>query len=1144
MEVLKEKNRLQLAVRDGSSKPSSYQDLLLSQKELVHSQIDQLQNLVIMQCNLTGVNPLSQEMAAGALSIKIGKRPRDLLNPKAVKYMQSVFSIKDAITKKESREISALFGVTVTQVRDFFTSQRSRVRRLVRLSRDKALRSNTATEVQDWDPMNTDPSMPIYPVPLMVQDAAPINADPTIPTHPVPLKVQDGVPMNTAPTIPTFVVSSKVQDGVSMNTESTMPTFPVPLKAQDGVPLNTNPSLPIYPVPLSTVGPVSSEEGPSCSAQEETIPGLDDAGRHFVDNIFSLMRKEETFSGQVKLMEWILQIQNSSVLCWFLTKGGVMILATWLSQAASEEQTSVLDVILKVLSHLPLHKALPVHMSAVLQSVNSLRFYRTSDISNRARYLLSRWSKIFARSQAMKKPNAVKSSTDAQDEMLLKQSISEIMGADSWESKIDVPEDPLAPSFEGSENFRKFESLQQLKLLPAPADDSSKKLIRGVSSSLIETRERRKVLLVEQPGQKSAGRSLPVARSLTASQGRPLSADDIQKAKMRAQFMQSKYGKSGASSSEGHQVKTESPIKFSSSPARTLPSKAHVQPQVEEHKEPVVLPQQGSIQLETPSGNKKNLDLYEPLWKKCKRVQIRWQTPAETGNSQVHLQLMKIGHPVVSCGEFVIIFLENVIILSLLEIHRIFLLCSNGDSADVSFLPIFSLYYAEVRIHDAWSVGTGENSKDVEVQRNRIRREKETIYRTSQEIPSDPKEPWDCEMEYDDSLTPEIPTEQLPDSDGVETVVSPREQEISNNGVSAAPDSTQNGTRNMAEPDLELLAVLLKNPELVFALTSGQDVGSLSSQETVKLLDIIKANGVAASLGSLSDGLGGSGRNNAEANVPVSLPSPTPSSDPVTSGWRPTDVSRNPFSRQSATANRETTAVSIPSQENLPINNMMAQQPVMPQFSMPQTAAFLPENRLQPPDFSRLHQSAATSSPLNINMENIIPHRSSPLPPNLAAAMWADTNSVYVKPAPISITINGPGREHPSVAFSSGPLPPPQRTAAAPESLPPPPTNSWRVNQDNYYNPYIGDPHPRNQFVGGGSEFEWDSPTRSSTEYVMPGRNYPEPRSNTGTGGHDYRYEPDHHNHRSRPPPRNNSSGHRDYYDRHGNRRWRDDRRR
>lgn len=48
-----------------------------------------------------------------------GKRPRDLLNPKAIKYMQSVFSIKDSINKKETREISALFGVTVTQVCSF-----------------------------------------------------------------------------------------------------------------------------------------------------------------------------------------------------------------------------------------------------------------------------------------------------------------------------------------------------------------------------------------------------------------------------------------------------------------------------------------------------------------------------------------------------------------------------------------------------------------------------------------------------------------------------------------------------------------------------------------------------------------------------------------------------------------------------------------------------------------------------------------------------------------------------------------------------------------------------------------------------------------------------------------------------------------
>lgn len=49
-----------------------------------------------------------------------GKRPRDLLNPKAVKYLQAVFAIKDAISKRESREISALFGITVAQVSFFF----------------------------------------------------------------------------------------------------------------------------------------------------------------------------------------------------------------------------------------------------------------------------------------------------------------------------------------------------------------------------------------------------------------------------------------------------------------------------------------------------------------------------------------------------------------------------------------------------------------------------------------------------------------------------------------------------------------------------------------------------------------------------------------------------------------------------------------------------------------------------------------------------------------------------------------------------------------------------------------------------------------------------------------------------------------
>lgn len=157
-------------------------------------------------------------------------------------------------------------------------------------------------------------------------------------------------------------------------------------------------------------------------------------------------------------------------------------------------------------------------------------------------------------------------------------------------------------------------------------------------------------------------------------------------------------------------------------------------------------------------------------------------------------------------------------------------------------------------------MGEGANSKEVEVQNNRNRREREVFYRIIQEIPSNPREPWDREMDCDDSLTPEIPIEQLPDVEPLESPANPPHY----SSKIVAPASSE----SISEPDFELLAELLKNPELVFALTSGQ-AGNLSSEETVKLLDRIKANGVN-SLGNLANN-----------TVEVSLPSPTPSSDPV-----------------------------------------------------------------------------------------------------------------------------------------------------------------------------------------------------------------------------------------------------------------------
>lgn len=51
-----------LVESDVGDSMESFLRLLESQKELFHSQIDQLQKLVVTQCKLTGVNPLAQEM--------------------------------------------------------------------------------------------------------------------------------------------------------------------------------------------------------------------------------------------------------------------------------------------------------------------------------------------------------------------------------------------------------------------------------------------------------------------------------------------------------------------------------------------------------------------------------------------------------------------------------------------------------------------------------------------------------------------------------------------------------------------------------------------------------------------------------------------------------------------------------------------------------------------------------------------------------------------------------------------------------------------------------------------------------------------------------------------------------------------------
>ncbi|XP_074278959.1 homeobox protein LUMINIDEPENDENS [Silene latifolia] len=803
---------------------ASLQNAMESQKQLFHKQIDHLRNVVVTQCKLTGVNPLSQEMAAGALSIKIGKRPRDLLNPKAVKYMQAVFSIKDSISKKESREIGALFGLTVTQVREYFASQRTRVRKIIRVSREKAVRASTNKELQDSVSADANPLL-------------------------------------------------------------------------DSVSADAGPMLLTEPVPLMSIGPPTNEEVPSCSNQDEALPGLDEFDKHFVENIFSLMIKEESFSGQVKLMEWILRVENPSVLSWFLSKDGVMILDDWLSQAANEEQTSVLSVILKVLCHLPLNKALPVHMSVILQGVNRLRFYRVPDISNRARVLLSKWSKMFAKSQALKKPNGT-TTTGSHQEINLSQRLDELMGDGSWQSSLDNPDAALVP-YACPDDIRKLESQEGIKLLTASSDDSNRKHILGTSSAY--NKERRKVLLVEQPGQKTASKS-PQVKAVPVSQTRPITADEIQKAKMRAHLMQS------------NKTKTEGPKRHLLTNDFLSASEAYLRPKLEAQKKAWLLPPKSIKQEEPPSNQKPYVEQQEPpsnqkpyveqkeppsnkkpyvepkesFLDKCRRIQIPWWTPPD------------------------------------------------------------------VQLHSDWGVGTGENSKEIEIQNNRTRREKETFYCATQEVPLNPKEPWDTEMDYDDTLTPEIPIEQLPETDGTDATSDPQIPDTHN---SLVPSETQASTSSNAgaEPDLELLAVLLKNPELVFALTSGQASG-LSSEDTVKLLDMLKSSGglpsteeeVNVSLPSPTP------KRDVQVSLPsptpssrieVSLPSPTPSSNPGPNGWT-LETTNNPFSRHTTPVVATAVTVSGRPQSNTNLQSPFAAATVTPPLSQFSSHNLITENQL------------------------------------------------------------------------------------------------------------------------------------------------------------------------------------------------------
>ncbi|KAF6142677.1 hypothetical protein GIB67_015163 [Kingdonia uniflora] len=545
-------------------------------------------------------------------------------------------------------------------------------------------------------------------------------------------------------------------------------------------------------------------------------------------------------------------------------------------------------------------------------------------------------------------------------------------------------------------------------------------LSSSIPQLVTEKKERRKVqvLLMDQPGRNGTGKSPQAGRAVSSNQGRPMSTDDIQKAKMRAMFMQSKYGKNETSSADKLPISHSNRI-LSAHNIHVTP-KIKIHKRIREDKKPErmvseITPSKAPMDSEPSSSTKE-----QTLWEKVNKERIPWNNPPE-------------------------------------------------------FI-----------INSEWSVGAGEKSKEVEIQTGRLQREKEIVYQRIQDVPSNPNAPWDLELDYDDSLTPEIPTQQAPDIESADTYASP--QNIENDSYVSLPAPTS--TENVPGPDLQLLAVLLKNPELVFALTSGQG-SNLNSAETVKLLDMIKnsGNGLTGTL----NGFEGETKM-VEATVTTSLPSPTPSSEPIMvcnfnlSPWRKEPATRDSFPQQ---------VIAMPtlpssngfSQPQIPNASNIASQ--SPQVTINQTPQH-PVYNQTPPNHVIIQSPSVTVHQYRPQNNMGVGYASQPQSQHHQETLTNYGQMQNIKPAPLSIVLN------------TLPLPPMLQTPVyqEPQLLQQP----WSgPNHNNYvvfpgnHQPQYTNMYPSNGYVGEHDAEGW-SPERSPDYHDQSsfGRNYTDNRRDVG----------------------------------------------
>eukprot|EP00250_Pteridium_aquilinum_P015085 c22366_g1_i1 orf=365-4585(+) len=659
------------------------QSMLDAQRDKIHQQLQELQKVVVLQCRITGTNPLAQEMAAAVLEKRIGKRFGDSLTPKALKCLYNVFSIKDTITKKEAREISALCGATVTQVREFFAGQRSRVRKVVQSSH--------------IDQGSDDTSLRLPSIQL---DQATIDSHHT----------ED-----------TLSLSSQQVESTQCNHLLLLNSFH---GKADGI------STKLHAVEKA-------------------------------EHLINVMHKESTFTGQSHLAQVIMQAHDSVLRC-YMARGGLQQIIKWLIQAAAEEQTSLIRLILKAITQLPLGSAQPRHMSLLLQTVNKLRFYRAQDVASRARLLLARWSRFFKSNQSGKMVSfsgLARSSQPGQKR--------------SRDSTISCIIDDSSKKKVKAGNI--VDSGQSLDVVSSSVTEDKavherdepetvcevNKTKKRLGSFLIQgdrAKEKRKVQLFEEARAAIRRKDGDGTKSSTfGSSSRPLSADDIKKAKRRAQFLNHAKSQKPFSSREGGTIMSDLSAVSSQRGQRNI-SKfnggLHEPLSVENCSDSTIPLMEG----EYPEG----------VLKLRSDPKVSGVLPGQP----VGAQMLKKGKTLSVINRSV----QNDPSHRLAEAHGIPRLGLNPlepsmgvkqserrGGANVMDMPsILWTTPPKIALDPRWKTASGEHSTEVLSESKRLSSELEAIYTSPQCIPPNPEEPAErvC-LFVDDTLVPELLLEVL-----------------------------------------------------------------------------------------------------------------------------------------------------------------------------------------------------------------------------------------------------------------------------------------------------------------------------------------------------------------------------------------------